>query len=116
MPIASDDAKAVEVASGLIRDVGYAKDDSAIQYNIVRVNGNRSVYCPLLREPGENTIAVVDAKEDKLVKLVKAQGLLINGGYGKIKGATFRLSNMGDETDQSMEQLYAALDQSLGKL
>lgn len=43
-----------------IRDVGYAKDDSALQYNIVRVNGNRSVYCPLLREPGENTIAVVD--------------------------------------------------------
>ncbi|MHC4876454.1 MAG: efflux RND transporter permease subunit [Planctomycetota bacterium] len=43
-----------------IRDVGYAKDDSAIQYNIVRVNGKRSVYCPLLREPGENTIAVVD--------------------------------------------------------
>ncbi|GIW98845.1 MAG: acriflavine resistance protein B [Pirellulaceae bacterium] len=43
-----------------IRDVGYAKDDAAIQYNIVRVNGKRSVYCPLLREPGENTIAVVD--------------------------------------------------------
>ena len=36
------------------------KDDAAIQYNIVRVNGKRSVYCPLLREPGENTIAVVD--------------------------------------------------------
>lgn len=43
-----------------IRDVGYVKDDAAIQYNIVRVNGKRSVYCPLLREPGENTIAVVD--------------------------------------------------------
>lgn len=43
-----------------IRDVGYTKDDAALQYNIVRVNGNRSVYCPLLREPGENTIAVVD--------------------------------------------------------
>ncbi|MGF1578435.1 MAG: efflux RND transporter permease subunit [Gemmataceae bacterium] len=43
-----------------IRDVGYAADDAAIQYNIVRVNGSRSVYCPLLREPGENTIAVVD--------------------------------------------------------
>jgi HAE1 family hydrophobic/amphiphilic exporter-1 len=43
-----------------IRDVGYAKEDSAIQYNIVRVNGERSVYCPLLREPGENTIEVVD--------------------------------------------------------
>lgn len=43
-----------------IRDVGYVQDDAAIQYNIVRVNGSRSVYCPLLREPGENTIAVVD--------------------------------------------------------
>ncbi|QDS94411.1 Cobalt-zinc-cadmium resistance protein CzcA [Roseimaritima multifibrata] len=43
-----------------IRDVGRVVDDSALQYNIVRVNGNRSVYCPLLREPGENTIAVVD--------------------------------------------------------
>lgn len=43
-----------------VRDVGRAVDDAALQYNIVRVNGKRSVYCPLLREPGENTIAVVD--------------------------------------------------------
>ncbi len=55
VPIAVRDGKPI-----LIRDVGYAKDDAAIQYNIVRVNGKRSVYCPLLREPGENTIAVVD--------------------------------------------------------
>lgn len=43
-----------------IRDVARVVDDAALQYNIVRVNGERSVYCPLLREPGENTIAVVD--------------------------------------------------------
>ncbi|MEO1617240.1 MAG: efflux RND transporter permease subunit [Planctomycetota bacterium] len=43
-----------------IRDVARVKDDAALQYNVVRVNGKRSVYCPLLREPGENTIAVVD--------------------------------------------------------
>ncbi|MCA9190862.1 MAG: efflux RND transporter permease subunit [Planctomycetales bacterium] len=43
-----------------VRDVARVVDDAALQYNIVRVNGNRSVYCPLLREPGENTIAVVD--------------------------------------------------------
>jgi multidrug efflux pump subunit AcrB len=55
VPIAVRDGRPI-----FIRDVGYAKDDSAIQYNIVRVNGDRSVYCPLLREPGENTIAVVD--------------------------------------------------------
>ena len=55
VPIAIRDGRPI-----FIRDVGYAKDDSALQYNIVRVNGNRSVYCPLLREPGENTIACVD--------------------------------------------------------
>ena len=43
-----------------IRDVARVVDDAALQYNIVRVNGKRSVYCPLLREPGENTISVVD--------------------------------------------------------
>ncbi len=43
-----------------VRDVAQVVDDAALQYNIVRVNGERSVYCPLLREPGENTIAVVN--------------------------------------------------------
>lgn len=52
----------------------------------------------------------------KLQKLVKDQGFLIDGGYGKIKGTTFRLSNMGDETEASMQQLYAALDQALKSL
>ncbi len=43
-----------------VRDVGRVVDDAALQYNVVRVNGVRSVYCPLLREPGENTIDCVD--------------------------------------------------------
>jgi aspartate aminotransferase-like enzyme len=57
---------------------------------------------------------VVDAA--KLQKLVKEQGFLIDGGYGKIKGTTFRLSNMGDETPATMNQLYAALDSAMAKL
>jgi aspartate aminotransferase-like enzyme len=52
----------------------------------------------------------------KLQKLVKEQGILIDGGYGKIKGTTFRLSNMGDETDATMKQLYTALDNAMAKL
>lgn len=55
IPVAVRDGRPV-----FIRDLGDVKDDAALQYNIVRVNGKRSVYCPLLREPGENTIAVVD--------------------------------------------------------
>jgi aspartate aminotransferase-like enzyme len=52
----------------------------------------------------------------KLQKLVKDQGFLIDGGYGKIKGATFRISNMGDETEASMAPLIAALDNSMRQL
>jgi aspartate aminotransferase-like enzyme len=52
----------------------------------------------------------------KLQKLVKEQGILIDGGYGKIKGQTFRLSNMGDETEETMNHLYAALDKALKQM
>jgi aspartate aminotransferase-like enzyme len=52
----------------------------------------------------------------KLQKLVKDQGFLIDGGYGKIKGTTFRISNMGDETEATMNQLYAALDNAMKQL
>lgn len=38
---------------------------------------------------------------------------LINGGYGKIKGRTFRISNMGNETAQSMQELLTSLDEVL---
>jgi aspartate aminotransferase-like enzyme len=62
-------------------------------------------------KPGGRTVDVA-----KLQKLVKEQGFLIDGGYGKIKGLTFRLSNMGDETEATMNQLYAALDAAMAKL
>jgi aspartate aminotransferase-like enzyme len=52
----------------------------------------------------------------KLQKLVKDQGFLIDGGYGKIKGTTFRISNMGDETEASMNQLISALDKAMKQL
>src|SRR5580704_6489932 len=61
--------------------------------------------------PGGRTVDVA-----KLQKLVKDQGFLIDGGYGKIKGTTFRLSNMGDETETTMNQLYTALDSSMKQL
>ncbi|OQC65758.1 MAG: Soluble hydrogenase 42 kDa subunit [Verrucomicrobia bacterium ADurb.Bin006] len=62
-------------------------------------------------KPGSRTVDV-----PKLQKLVKDQGFLIDGGYGKIKGTTFRISNMGDETESSMQALYTALDQAMQQL
>jgi aspartate aminotransferase-like enzyme len=62
-------------------------------------------------KPGGRTVDVA-----KLQKLVKDQGFLIDGGYGKIKGTTFRISNMGDENEATMNQLIAALDKGMAGL
>jgi hydrophobic/amphiphilic exporter-1 (mainly G- bacteria), HAE1 family len=49
------------VKSVFVSDVGKASDSSFFQYNIVRVNDQRSVYVPILKQGGNtNTIAVVD--------------------------------------------------------
>lgn len=62
-------------------------------------------------KPGGRAVDVA-----KMQKMVKDQGFLIDGGYGKIKGTTFRLSNMGDETEETMNRLYAALDTAMKSL
>ncbi len=49
-------------------------------------------------------------------KTLKAEHhLVIDGGYGKLKGKTFRISNMGDETDQTIAELLRSLDAALAK-
>lgn len=51
-----------------------------------------------------------------LLKILKSEHkLVIDGGYGKLKGKTFRISNMGDETDETIAALLSALDASLAK-
>src|SRR5213596_2814329 len=50
----------------------------------------------------------------KLVRdLRERHHLVIDGGYGKVKGQTFRLSNMGDETEETVSYLLACLDACL---
>ena len=44
-----------------VNDVGKAEDSHQIQYNIVRIDGQKSVYIPIMKQGGDtNTIAVVD--------------------------------------------------------
>ena len=50
----------------------------------------------------------------KLVRdLREKHHLVIDGGYGKLKGRTFRLSNMGNETEETVSRLLGCLDQCL---
>src|ERR1022692_5199686 len=39
----------------MVADVGHAVDGAAIQTNIVRVDGQRSVYLPILKQGGNST-------------------------------------------------------------
>ena len=62
--------KTVGNASVLVGDVGHAVDGSEIQYNVVRVDGQPSVYLPVLKQGGDaNTIAVVDGIKNAVAHL-----------------------------------------------
>jgi multidrug efflux pump subunit AcrB len=53
--------KSVGNSSVLVADIGKAEDAGALQYNIVRIDGQRSVYVPVFKQGGNsNTITIVD--------------------------------------------------------
>lgn len=55
----------------VMSDVGQLKDGYAIQYNVVHVNGQRSVYLPVMKQGGDsNTISVVDNVRNTIAHLV----------------------------------------------
>ena len=59
-------------------DVGHAEDSAAIQYNVVRVDGQKSVYLPILKQGGgSNTIAVVNGVRDRVGRLLDVPKSLI---------------------------------------
>jgi len=53
-----------------VRDIGQAKDAAQIQQNVVRIDGQRSVYVPILKQGNANTIAVVDGVKALLPKVI----------------------------------------------
>ena len=56
LPLKTDGSNWVSV-----RDVGEAKDSSQLQYNIVRIDGQKSAYIPIMKSGGDsNTIQVVN--------------------------------------------------------
>src|SRR5713101_6051624 len=52
-----------------VSDVAEVTDGTADQFEIVRVNGQRGVYIRVLKQPGANTIAVVDAVRQAIPRL-----------------------------------------------
>ncbi|MEO1970048.1 MAG: efflux RND transporter permease subunit, partial [Pirellulaceae bacterium] len=87
----------VDGALVLLKDVGEAKDAGQIQSNVVRINRKRQVYIPIYRQPGANTIEIVNAIKDRLERIQS------------------RLKDMNSD-DPKMQSLVLSvvMDQSLG--
>ena len=59
-------------------DVGEAKDASQLQYNIVRIDGQKSAYIPIMKSGGDsNTIQVVDDVRDLVGRLFDLPAQLV---------------------------------------
>ncbi|HVO63949.1 MAG TPA: efflux RND transporter permease subunit [Terriglobales bacterium] len=71
--------KSVGNASVMVADVGNAVDGHEIQTNIVRVDGQPSVYLPILKQGGDtNTISVVAGIKDAVSKLTDVPKQLVS--------------------------------------
>ncbi len=70
----------IPIASGpdgmvFLSDVATAQDSHQIQSNIVRINGRRQVYIPIYRQPGANTLQIVDevrARSGRILQRIRA--------------------------------------------
>jgi multidrug efflux pump subunit AcrB len=79
MPIKTDKQDQIG-ESVLIGDVGKAVDAGQLQYNIVRVDGQHSVYIPVLKQGGgSNTISIVNGIREAVKHLLDVPKALKTG-------------------------------------
>src|SRR5271167_1707153 len=77
-------------------DIGHAEDSSAIQYNVVRVDGQKSVYLPILKQGGNsNTIEIVDGVRDRVENLRDTpKSLIANVVFDQSKYVKLAIANV----------------------
>jgi multidrug efflux pump subunit AcrB len=69
--------KTVGNASVMVADIGQAKDGGQLQTNIVRVDGQHSVYIPVLKQGGNsNTITIVNGVKKAVENLLDIPSVL----------------------------------------
>ncbi len=69
--------KTVGNASVMVADIGKAKDGGQLQTNIVRVDGQHSVYIPVLKQGGNsNTITIVNGVKKAVENLLDIPSVL----------------------------------------
>ena len=82
------------------------RDEHGVGLSVLAAEGERSstVTCVVLPDGVEGP---------SVVSAMKERGLVIGGGYGKLKGTTFRIGHMGDHTLAELEVVLEALEEVL---
>jgi aspartate aminotransferase-like enzyme len=77
----------------------------------------------LFAKPGYESLSLTCVKNVRNIDvpalnkwLKQTHHAIIDGGYGKIKGTTFRISHMGDETPATIRELLGWLDEGIAQL
>src|SRR5215469_562926 len=83
----------------MVADVGHAEDDAAIQTNIVRIDGQKSVYLPILKQGGNsNTIEIVNGIKDRITDLFDIpKSLITKVVFDQSVFVKTALKNLGSE-------------------
>ena len=97
-----------------------ARFDRHVRTNTLVHNWVRHAGFDLFAEEGFRSKTLTCVKNNRGIDVLKLarelrskHHIVIDPGYGKIQGQTFRLSNMGDETEESVSVLLACLDDVL---
>ena len=86
-------------ASVMVGDVGKAEDSGTLQTNIVRIDGQRSVYVPVLKQGGDsNTITIVNGMRAAIKHLVDIpSNLKTDVVFDQSQFVKSALRNLGNE-------------------
>ena len=84
--------KFVDGVPVLLGDVARVEDTHQIQSNIVRINGRRQVYIPIYRQPGSNTLEIIESVRSK------AKNILANIREFDPKAADLRMDVVMDQS------------------
>ena len=91
--------KSVGNASVMVGDVGKAEDSGTLQTNIVRIDGQRSVYVPILKQGGDsNTFSIVNGMRAAIKSLVDIpSNLKTDVVFDQSQFVKSALRNLGNE-------------------
>ncbi|MGC8541861.1 MAG: efflux RND transporter permease subunit, partial [Phycisphaerae bacterium] len=82
-----------------MKNVGQVLDSSEIQTNLVRVNGRKEVYIPIYRQPGSNTIAIVNGIKSMLIPIESRlpKGIHLAVTFDQASYVKDAIGNLSDE-------------------